>query len=81
MTYCSFCHKKINKQPTYLARYKHAFCDRECFFKYQKEVWVYPKTTFDRDTQKRLKEMANKYQKNKGGKTRKNVVWGFHKQL
>jgi hypothetical protein len=41
-TICDFCGKKVRKQPAIMKNYKHVFCNRECFHRYQKEMWVYP---------------------------------------
>jgi hypothetical protein len=37
--YCLYCGGKISKSPSQMKRTKHgAFCDRECFHKWQHEV-------------------------------------------
>jgi hypothetical protein len=53
---CDFCLKKIHKQPAYLKRYQHHFCGRECFTKWQRKIWVYPKKEKKQSFFHRLKE-------------------------
>ena len=40
---CSFCGKTIRKSPAEVKKNKHSFCNRECFFKYQKEMQMHSK--------------------------------------
>jgi hypothetical protein len=66
---CSYCGKTIGKSPATLKTYKHAFCDRKCYSKWKKEVWVYPvrskKHSFWYQLKKRFGGRLNENQKSK----------------
>lgn len=60
---CDYCGKKVRKQPSYMTKYNHFFCNRKCFSEYQKEFWVYPKVTKDMTAKNHIKALAIQFQK------------------
>lgn len=58
MVKCTWCGKKISRQPSDLRKFKNSFCSKSCQRQWKMNVWEYPKIEVDTAPLRKLKELS-----------------------